>query len=74
MAKQSEAEAPKKFDHNADRHPTFPEALRRILSEAELPDGPVERLEVFVHASGEVTYRVWEPRAEESTGGYIPAA
>jgi len=37
----------------------------------ELPNGPVERLEITTLASGEATYRVWEPRADEPIGGYL---
>lgn len=62
------------MDTDADRHPTFVQALRRILQEAEIPDIAIERLEVFVHASGDVTYRMWAPRAEDSEGGYLPPA
>lgn len=60
-------------DHNQDRYPKAVEGLRRIVQSAELPDGPIERLEVTFLASGEATYRVWEPRAEVSEGGYLAA-
>lgn len=60
------------FDSDVDHHPTFTRALRRILQESEIEDEPIERLEVFIHASGELTYRYWRPRAEESDGGYLP--
>lgn len=59
------------FDHNVDRYPAAAKGLRRILDEGTLPDGPIERLEVTFLASGEATYRVWEPRAEDSEGGYL---
>lgn len=65
---------PNGFNPDADRYPTFNQALRRIQTETEIPDGPVERLELHCHASGEVTYRVWGPRAEEPEGGYLPPA
>lgn len=59
------------FDPNEDRYPDFTRALRRIIQEAEIPDGPIERLEVRTLASGEVTYRVWFPRDDEPLGGYL---
>ena len=60
------------FDHNVDRYPNFDKAMRRIMRDAELPSGPIERLEVTFLASGEATYRVWAARAEEPDGGYLP--
>jgi hypothetical protein len=62
---------PTKIDTDKDRHPDFVKAMRTILQGADLPDGPVERIEAFFHADGSCTYRVWEPRAENSEGGYI---
>jgi hypothetical protein len=62
------------FDHNVDRYPEFGPAMRRIVAEAEIPDGPIERIEVTFLADGSATYRVWAPRADESDGGYIPPA
>lgn len=62
------------FDHNQDRHPTFDQVMQRISHEADLPTGPVERLEVNCLASGELTYRWWTPRAEEPEGGYLGPA
>jgi hypothetical protein len=62
------------FDHNVDRYPEFGPAMRRIVQEAELPAGPVERIEVTFLADGSATYRVWAARAEEADGGYIPPA
>lgn len=70
LAGTTEQEAP--FDPDVDRHPDFNRAMRRILQEADIPDGPIERLEVFFHASGDATYRIWAPRAEDSEGGYLP--
>jgi hypothetical protein len=46
--------------------------MRRIIESADLPDTPIERLEVNFLASGDATYRFWLPRAEDSEGGYIP--
>lgn len=58
-------------DHNTDRYPNVEDVFALILEEEDLPPGPIERLEVTCLASGEATYRVWEPRAEEPTGGYF---
>jgi hypothetical protein len=60
-------------DNNAgaDRYPPLTKVLQTIIGQADLPEGPVERLEVHVFASGDATYRVWEPRADESEGGYL---
>jgi hypothetical protein len=66
------AGVPSTLDTDSDRYPTFNRAMRRILEHAELPETPIERLEVNFLASGDATYRYWEPRAEESDGGYIP--
>lgn len=56
----------------ADRYPNIYDLLRALEESGELPNGPVERLEITCLASGEATYRMWEPRAEESEGGYLP--
>lgn len=56
-----------------DRYPDLITVLRRIAGEADLPEGPIERLEVSTHADGSSTYRVWPARAEEPDGGYLPA-
>jgi hypothetical protein len=60
-------------DTDQDRHVSFKAAIAAIQSEEDYPEGPVERVELVCHASGEVTWRVWTPRAEEPVGGYIPA-
>lgn len=73
MAKTPQQEQ-KQLDPNKDHHVPFRTALRRILDEGKIEEGPVERVEVFIHASGELTYRYWPPRAEESEGGYLPRA
>jgi hypothetical protein len=61
------------FDADQDRYPTLTEVLSRILDDSDLVALSVERVEVSLHASGEATYRVWEPRAEEPLGGYYAA-
>ena len=72
MAKQTQSKN-QETDTDTDRYPEVKEALNRILSDAELPKGPVERIEVTFLASGEATYRVWQARAEEPDGGYLPS-
>jgi len=72
MAKET-AEARSDVDTDRDRYPTAVNLLRRIIQEGELPTGPIERLEVTCLASGEATYRVWEPRSEDADGGYLSA-
>jgi hypothetical protein len=62
----------KAIDPDVDRYPTFVQGMRRILQEAEIPDVPVDRLEVNFLASGECTYRYWTARNEESDGGVLP--
>lgn len=62
------------IDTDADRHPTFVQAIRRILQEAVIEDVPIEKLEVNVLPSGEVTYRYWHARAIEPEGGVLPPA
>lgn len=71
MVREGEV-SPGKTDTDADRYPTAREGLRRVLKEAVLPDGPIESLEVTFLASGEATYRIRPPRAEETDGGYLP--
>lgn len=64
-------------DTDSDRYPNLVPALRRVIEDERLPEGPFEWLEVHALASGELTYRVRRPRAdhaEEVEGGHIPAA
>lgn len=68
--KPSEKQA--SFDPDTDRYPTAKNALQRIIAEGELPDGPIEWLEVTALASGECTYRIRLPRSEDTEGGYLP--
>lgn len=57
-----------------DRYPEFREGLRRILDEAEPPEGTVERLEVTFLANGEATYRMYLRGFDEPEGGVLPPA
>lgn len=73
MAESQERLAvPEDYDHNADHYPDAVTGLRRVIQEADLPDGPIEYLEVAWLANGSGTYRVRAPRAEETQGGYLP--
>jgi hypothetical protein len=71
LAKETK-EAKPKVDTDTDRYPNAVDAMRRIIQTADLPEGPVERIEVTFLAGGDATYRVWAARAVESEGGYIP--
>jgi hypothetical protein len=74
LAEKSEQNAgQEEFDATQDRYPSLDEVLSAIQAQEDLAEAQVERLEVNLQPSGEATWRVWEPRAEEPTGGYIPA-
>lgn len=60
-------------DHNVDRFPPLDKVLAAIRENPDMPEGEVERIEINCLASGDATYRVWAPRAEEPVGGYIAA-
>lgn len=55
-----------------DRYPNIYDLLAVLQEAGDLPNEPIERLEVTALASGEATYRFWRVRAEESEGGYLP--
>ena len=59
------------FDADADRYPGAIQGLRRVLRDGNLPDEPVEWLEIQFLASGEAVYRWRLPRADEDDGGYL---
>ena len=72
MAEQAQAqESGQEFDHNVDRYPDFADVLAALQDAEDLPDGPLERVEITTLASGEATCRVWTPRAEEAIGMYL---
>lgn len=56
---------------DTDRFPHLQDVLAVIQDLDEAANGPVERLEITCLASGEATYRIWPPRAEDPVGGYI---
>lgn len=62
------------FHPDLDRYPTAVQVLRRLLEEANIPDGPVDYLEVNVLADGGLTIKVRKPRAETSDGDYLEPA
>lgn len=70
-SKGTTEESAQAVDHDSDRYPDTEKALRRILEESDIPKGPVDRLEVNVHADGSITYRSRAPRAEDWDGGYL---
>lgn len=58
-------------DTDSDRYPTLRRVMWRITKESPLLDQDVERVEINLLASGEATYKVWAPRADEADGGYL---
>jgi hypothetical protein len=60
-------------DHNEDRFPTLTRVLQALPNQEDFPEGQVQRVQIELHASGDATYRVWEPRADEPASGYIAA-
>lgn len=54
-----------------DRFPSARKALHALQQHDDFPKGPVERIEINLVASGEATYRIWEPRADEPVGGLL---
>jgi hypothetical protein len=71
MARPTASSEQPTVDTDSDRYPTFVQGMRRILQEAEIEDVAIDRLEVNFTASGEATYRYWQPRALDSDGGYL---
>jgi len=59
-----------KVDHDADRYASAKRAVGAVLADGEFPEGPVERIELTLLASGEVTWRAWPARAADPVGGY----
>lgn len=61
-------------DADVDRFPNLKQILSELAGSDGVPDVPIERLELTTLANGDATYRYWEPRAEESEGGFISGA
>jgi hypothetical protein len=59
------------LDHNVDRYPSLLDVLTQIVEDDAIPDTAIERLEITALASGQATYRYWEPRAEDPEGGVL---
>lgn len=59
-----------KVDPETDRYPTFDQAIKAVKEHDDFPDGPVERVEIVCHASGEASWRIYTPRAEEPRIGF----
>jgi hypothetical protein len=70
MAKGSEQKQ-RKVDTDSDRFPKAKDALTRISQYGDLPDEPVERIEIHAGAGGELTFRWWPARSDDSDFGYI---
>jgi hypothetical protein len=60
-------------NYDEDRFADANKALSALVNDDDFPDGPVERVEVSFMANGEVSWRVWEPRAEEARQGFYSA-
>jgi len=58
-------------DTERDRFPSMRKVIDALPSQEDFPEGEVERVEIMCHASGDATWRVWTPRAEEPVGGYL---
>lgn len=60
-------------DHNVDRYPKLKKVLSDLQQSDEIPDVPIDRLEVTTLANGEANARWWTARAEEPDGVHFPA-
>lgn len=60
------------LDPDVDHYPELVDVFSKILEADELPEGKVERVEVYCLAGGDATYRIYPPRAEEPIIGYFP--
>jgi hypothetical protein len=70
MAKNTKStQAAGGVDTDLDRYPILRDVLAALDANEDIPDTPIERLELTALASGEATYRYWPARAEESEGG-----
>ena len=72
VLKQQPRAAVDQVDTDVDRYPNIYDVLVKLQHDANLPNEPIERIEVTALASGECTYRYWLARAEEPEGGYWP--
>jgi hypothetical protein len=58
-------------DTDSDRYPLIADVCRRLVTDLEDAQAPVERVEINTFADGSATYRVWSPRVEDAQGGYL---
>lgn len=70
-------EATPQFDdasvhHDIDRYPNIYDVLSDLADAGDLPNVPVERVELTCLANGEVNCRWWEARAEEAEFVHYP--
>jgi hypothetical protein len=59
-------------DTDADRYPKLSSVLNKIQHHVASEIDHVERVEVYCFASGEASYRVWLPKAEDPEIGTFP--
>lgn len=59
-------------EEHGDRYPNIYDLLSNLQAHADLPNGPIERIEVTCLANGEGNCRWWTPRAEEPVGVHLP--
>jgi hypothetical protein len=75
MATKGHTPTERREDFSAvDKYPKLKKILAELVQADDIPDVPIERLELTTLANGDATYRYWEARAEESEGGFIPGA
>lgn len=60
------------IDTDADRYPTIKDGLRKLLHSPDLENLTVDRLDVRFLANGDVTCRMWEPRADDFLVVFVP--
>lgn len=60
------------LDPNQDHYPNLYDVLATLQQHDEVPNEPVERIEITALANGEANCRWWLPRAEEPEGIHMP--
>jgi hypothetical protein len=61
---------PESAENEAAGFPDPVEVLREAQQSEDYPSGPVNRVEINTLESGQATWRVWEPGADEAIGGF----
>lgn len=59
-------------DPNVDRYRNIYDLLSDLSESGQLPNEPVERVEITCLANGEANCRYWTARAEEPEGLFLP--